>query len=520
MRDEMEELHIEFEHENNCNYLKLEIVDDHIEDYQTTMLNKNKIDHFLRFEIRKINAQAHVYYDISSKQQITKLFEYGKLTIKDVKQVCRNLSEMVRLTKNYMLDLDRVLVDARYMYMDMFDKSIWFLYLPEALTRDFSLSIRRLFEYILEHFDHSSGKTDVVQLYELYQHILVGDYDPENFMLLFHDGSGEEKEFAEDQAAGGLKAQVEKITESEECRKNKVETIVEAVPKETVVNEEEIENPLPEKILHYSSIGLVVVMIYGLVNLFLPQYIPVHIPGGFSMILIVVTAILYAGVTYIKKQDIHFRKFIRIPKEIAYRIEEVNDKEHGLNQESTHRNHTYAQKRTCGQRRTIVTDITSCEESDSGDCDEIEMRNFKEDNGDDEQWSNTMLLSDYLKKKSEKQKKLKMILLQILDDEQQEWNQDKWNQEEWNQQAEVVPDKYPYVIGSMPELANLVLNVPFISRMHACLQKKDSTYVIEDLNSTNGTYVNEIRVEGGREEVLKDGDILRMGMLSYKVEIS
>lgn len=63
---------------------------------------------------------------------------------------------------------------------------------------------------------------------------------------------------------------------------------------------------------------------------------------------------------------------------------------------------------------------------------------------------------------------------------------------------------------------------PEVSRRHACVTRKGKDYSIEDLGSTNGTFVNGIRVAG--QQALHDGDIIGLGqiVLAYEetVEVS
>src|SRR5215831_19081679 len=56
--------------------------------------------------------------------------------------------------------------------------------------------------------------------------------------------------------------------------------------------------------------------------------------------------------------------------------------------------------------------------------------------------------------------------------------------------------------------ADIVLNNQHVSRHHAKLVKVDEGYFLQDLGSTHGTFVNEIRVE---QHVLKHGDRISLG---------
>lgn len=54
-----------------------------------------------------------------------------------------------------------------------------------------------------------------------------------------------------------------------------------------------------------------------------------------------------------------------------------------------------------------------------------------------------------------------------------------------------------------------------VSRIHAEIRPWDGEYVIKDLKSRNGTYVNGIRIETA---VLKPGDVVRVGPIEFHLE--
>jgi len=67
-------------------------------------------------------------------------------------------------------------------------------------------------------------------------------------------------------------------------------------------------------------------------------------------------------------------------------------------------------------------------------------------------------------------------------------------------------------IGRLPEL-DICIDVEAVSRQHAKVIKEGKAWVLEDLNSTNGTYVNDERVS---KRPLVDGDIVRVGKAILK----
>jgi FHA domain len=55
------------------------------------------------------------------------------------------------------------------------------------------------------------------------------------------------------------------------------------------------------------------------------------------------------------------------------------------------------------------------------------------------------------------------------------------------------------------------------SRQHAVIIWENGSLVIEDLNSSNGTYVNRSRVPPGKKQELKANDIIQIGEVQLKV---
>jgi pSer/pThr/pTyr-binding forkhead associated (FHA) protein len=57
---------------------------------------------------------------------------------------------------------------------------------------------------------------------------------------------------------------------------------------------------------------------------------------------------------------------------------------------------------------------------------------------------------------------------------------------------------------------------PDVSRRHCRLSMRSDCLVVEDLASSNGSYVNGVRIQG--EELLRPGDSLAVGPVTFRVE--
>lgn len=81
-------------------------------------------------------------------------------------------------------------------------------------------------------------------------------------------------------------------------------------------------------------------------------------------------------------------------------------------------------------------------------------------------------------------------------------------------------ESLPCILGSSPESADIMVEQPFISRIHAKIDmENDGTYFIQDMFSTNGTFVNGQRLPPESRCPLNDGDIIVLASSSYSVSI-
>lgn len=73
----------------------------------------------------------------------------------------------------------------------------------------------------------------------------------------------------------------------------------------------------------------------------------------------------------------------------------------------------------------------------------------------------------------------------------------------------------PFVIGKRKDDVSLALNDYSVSRIHARITEEEGVYYIEDLNSTNGTYKNGLRLQPYEKRKLEREDELRFGKTEY-----
>mgnify|MGYP002515668770 CR=1 FL=1 len=76
--------------------------------------------------------------------------------------------------------------------------------------------------------------------------------------------------------------------------------------------------------------------------------------------------------------------------------------------------------------------------------------------------------------------------------------------------------KFPFVIGKGKDWADGVVPHSLISRIHAQLEELDGEIFLTDLNSTNGTGVNDEPLEANQTVQLQTGDIINFAQVYYR----
>ena len=87
--------------------------------------------------------------------------------------------------------------------------------------------------------------------------------------------------------------------------------------------------------------------------------------------------------------------------------------------------------------------------------------------------------------------------------------------------VEIKVTKDTFVIGKNARVVDGVVSFnKMISRVHCKITKNDGKYMITDLESANGTYVNRVRQPAGLPCYIKNGDIVRLANSDFEVVIS
>lgn len=568
------EICVRYERNNGVNYA---VIDTKEEwkcegDYEVKMLMLNTPEYFLHITMNYIDEKNSIYYDISSKQQLSKLFEYGKVTMEDVKSLFDNISRMVRVVDEYMLNLDRVILNPQDIYVSLSDKKYSFMYSPVAGEKDFYDKMRSLFEYILERFDHSVKKSSLVKFYEIYQRILVRDYTPDKLMEFFDDENegihiineedltdgradnaygednayGRDRAYGEDNANGKNNDYVEDInyagnnnyakdktyirnnnrvkgkayTKDNDSIIDKIydrndnynnnnnfeDTVIKDVMPE-IINTDKPDKRSKKTTFIIKAVATMLVL-NAIVSMFFKSYAVIKIGTTASIICIIVGLAIFYITDKAAKVIGELINEDKVTEDelIPYRLHNYGNKtENGI-----------AEDKASEAQVNTGLDNEYGKQKDNNEYDNmVTAKVIDEEEEQPAQYGNTMLLSDYLNMLKDNKLTLKIT---DTDSEIPLYVKKADGYEAVTEKLE--PDSYPCTIGSLEESSDIYIASPIISKMHACIIKDEDKFYIEDMNSTNGTFINGERIAMHNKMCLSDGDALRIASYEFVVKLS
>jgi hypothetical protein len=83
------------------------------------------------------------------------------------------------------------------------------------------------------------------------------------------------------------------------------------------------------------------------------------------------------------------------------------------------------------------------------------------------------------------------------------------------EEGDIVLDRDDFIIGRLTGHVDHVLNNNAVGKLHAELLNRNGVSYVKDLNSMNGTFINNNRIESNKEYELRANDLLRLANSEY-----
>lgn len=132
--------------------------------YQYCILSRGGIHGLLPCDLRYINGDAYLYFDITSKQNLSQLFNKHKMGREWVKDFVWNLRGIRRELDRFLLDDGNILWFPEHIYQDLENNVFSFVYVP-YLGEDNGFN--KLLDFIVESMDYEDEEL-VDFVYKMY----------------------------------------------------------------------------------------------------------------------------------------------------------------------------------------------------------------------------------------------------------------------------------------------------------------------------------------------------------------
>ena len=435
----------EYRREMNHSYLVLKADEEmNPQEYEIKMLLHNAPVGLLPLSVRYIDGEPLFYYEVTSKQSISLLYETKKFGKEDLERIFRAAADVMEKLEEYLLDVETLLFNPRYIYMDTERQNIYFCCFPVRQEKE-QAGILELTEYILPKIDHKDAGA-VVLGYGVYRESVESGMGADEIRkelrkvpleTLKEEEARQKEEYTQQEYAG-------EAVMTEEKRKQALDAFFE--------EEEEVEEKHPL----LNAVGCIFTLAAAAVCIYLLLHYEI---ANTFQICIGLSAAAAAGTGAFvvfrlkkareekkrKKRDLDQLEAWGWERDAEYEREDISEAERHANDSPKEEKKEADVLDTCGP--TILLSPDQEDEADA--C--------------------LFWMEEGVKKRFMLTKDMGMI-------------------------------------GKLTGSADICLRHPAVSRIHGRIRKEGKDFFISDLNSKNGTLLNDRMLDPEREYLLHNGD--------------
>lgn len=426
----------EYKRDMNHNYLILYGEDEiNTDSYQVRMLVGNVIPSLLKCRIQGMDGRFLVYFDITSKQALSVLYEEKKMGVEDLRLIFGGFVKAMEDAAEYLMNPGQFIISPEYIYTDIEKQEIYFCMMP-GYEKDIKEQFQFLTEYILPKIDHQDQDA-VILGYGVYKRAMEDSFHLEHIKEELYKTQGQQGTTTT--KAEQMKTESEQRQESEDFNPEE-----EGFWENEEINQEFVRDGEKSKRLSLPQktgvIVLAAILLCGIAATTLMEYLPYLETGTILGIIIVLVAcvMLFVYVSKIKKK----------PGALRQGREEERDKPKGIIGK-------VPTDQTDQSQNTIKSVVKSTNKP------VVKSSQLHADYGE------TVVLSA-----GAVSGPASLV------------------SKEPGELATIYINEDLTVIGKLETACDAVISLPTVSRIHAKIRKKEDAYYLTDMNSRNGTAVN------------------------------
>ena len=421
----------EYKRDMNHNYLILYGEDEiNTDSYQVRMLVGNVIPSLLKCRIQGMDGRFLVYFDITSKQALSVLYEEKKMGVEDLRLIFGGFVKAMEDAAEYLMNPGQFIISPEYIYTDIEKQEIYFCMMP-GYEKDIKEQFQFLTEYILPKIDHQDQDA-VILGYGVYKRAMEDSFHLEHIKEELYKTQGQQGTTTT--KAEQMKTESEQRQESEDFNPEE-----EGFWENEEINQEFVRDGEKSKRLSLPQktgvIVLAAILLCGIAATTLMGYLPYLETGTILGIIIVLVAcvMLFVYVSKIKKK----------PGALRQGREEERDKPKGITGK-------VPTDQTDQSQNTIQSVVKSTNKP------VVKSSQLHADYGE------TVVLSA-----GAVSGPASLV------------------SKEPGELATIYINEDLTVIGKLETACDAVISLPTVSRIHAKIKKKEDAYYLTDMNSRN-----------------------------------
>lgn len=140
-------MNVSYFRDTRHNYLVMKVDEEALSKYQYKMANKNEIDGMAHFDLRNMDGDSFLYYEIDSRQSMESKYADRKMNKQELSRFLRGYIKICENLEKYLLDDSCILLRADCIFEEFSSGKFFFLYNPRCDTSS-SFFINNLVNYV------------------------------------------------------------------------------------------------------------------------------------------------------------------------------------------------------------------------------------------------------------------------------------------------------------------------------------------------------------------------------------
>ena len=462
--------------EQHHNYMVIcKTEDDRNVGYQQKMLSSQRLEYLLPSKIRSVDGQEYNYYDITSKLTLKQMYGSRYLDMNDIHCLFQAIRASCEEVDRYLLDVRRICLDPNLIYYNCSGNRYSFLYNLSTDVTESMEGISSFMDYLLDRVspDDAEASDFVYRIYDQYE---KGGADVWDAVLMAEECYG--SSVVSETEADIREPYGSQPVDNSDSRDTVYDSVYEGMDRMTdpeingqtesdIKTEQRLKSMIPVIMIVLGVIGAAVCAGVYMME-FLNEDEQLLLTAGFGAAVFLAAA---GGIMLLRR-----RLSIGRVKPGTSKAEDLYDD----------MIYDYSSMPAVHMQEFISKPATPVKR--------MKDDNRKADNReeDDEETGKTVFFDD---KGTYDRYKLYAL--------------DRKNKHH------IELDHFPCTIGKLTGYVDHCIDDPSVSRLHARVEKVGDNLVLSDLNSTNGVYLNGIRLKPNEQCDIEIGDEIRFGSLNY-----